>query len=1777
MHSMLREFYDFIAKRINSYFQAASSEGLLLKGETFCLKLDTEEMVVNVADVLKDLVQAEGNLGEFQYISANGTEYKTYTIKLMNDELIIAPQINMTSDFLCATLRNAANSAQKPILMISSAPIDSAISGSKNMSANGMPFYGEELMREIQGMVNESTQLTPVEKRLLNYELQRRDTDVFSDKASLYEYRDLLAIMSAGEIKRESFAGFRLFYVDGKTEYFNEGQSSVDRKIKDNNVLFERIDRCFRFGNVSVDLSKDFDDGFITRIESEQRKDPENWTRLFTYAEMLAQIEKHKSKMDNPLKIDTEDISVYGEMPIDMLVYGTNWIARNEGSQTAKRRQKNIVIFNSDKKEKIHIRFNCNARILNNDIVDGGLHFEKEGKDIIFCIEDAGIDFRKVELYDAVNDIRYIFKLCLVDLPSMSMLSVIKHCYTLDFHKKSDIRIRLSGIGTDLIFNEGAPEIIQAKLEDNESYYCAYDQRLHLHSTEDELSNYATGIKANIDFAGIEVPFIMFPDESKSKEITGKGILKEKYASKRSFEFSDDKIYSDTQEYFAKTNLLREIRIEQQMIDDSIAVGRVKRFYDTDTVFVEGDDIFQDNALISAYDEYLVALKNEKTTPTLAYYSGELLDKAQRYVDAFIKLYSSLSEGTTLTNEQVNALYIGTIAIGSKPDEILLTPFHPINVAYQIALTEEKGMNEATDVVVDRLNSLNLLPYIKRKKSIYKVSDSVNSLEWKYYAPVENKKYRGSWRFVPRLIEEKITEFLMHFRYIFDDINNKTLKINLINMGDCSEVFTGIAQYFIHSINRNPDVDELIKFEIHIYSDKKLENAFSNIREYGLLKQYLADQKLEIASGISMNTLEGIFSKNVECYFHDDNGKEYKYAHLSFYEMESEITSEQASMSEIETGISLGGILSGVPSSKYSTKYRTGYGAKYAPKNKLVDVANLYNSLIQVEASGNPYYKDLSISTQIDEKAENKMDEIYAASNWVVFVEPKVDLDFFSEKEAHSDLLIIHYSDQYTSSSGYDAITVTHKSKQYALVIQDYLKTRGVDSSTEDVHGIINLFNAINGDWLLRLVSSKRMTKDSNFSREKISIVAAIKFMLAFLHHKDIVWVPISLEEMLRVSGGAGLSQGDGVLSAKNLGFEKGPTSDDILFVGVDSSSDRPKVYLYPTEVKTGINGNDVIKKAFLQASATAKGLSEAFCGETDDTLLKRVNRNFLMQMIITSCKKMRVYHVDDSQDWDIILDTFREALLNEAYIISNDIQELLGKGAVLSFRTGVVARRTSFKEDIINFIEIPENDEFGLILKSVDEIQQDIIQRKDSELLIVSNCDVKELTGDISKITVSELGENDTNEGDRVENDALPAQNVDNTSSEENVDESPENENTPDSGNSVEENLPGMKILLGTDEQNGANIIWTPNDTAQLFHTNTGIIGTMGTGKTQFTKSLIAQLYRNQTDNIDGQELGILIFDYKGDYNESKQDFVDATKATIYKPYHLPFNPLALTKSSVFKPLLPTHTANAFKDTLSKVYNLGPKQQATLLQCIMDTYAMSGINPGNPSTWDNEAPTFDQVYQRYANDDEIKKGDSLAAALDKLNMFQIFESNPGETKALFELLKGVVVIDLSGYDPDIQSLIVAITLDLFYSQMQAAGSSKMDGQYRQLTKMILVDEADNFMSEGFPALKKILKEGREFGVGTILSTQFLKHFGSGEDDYSKYILTWIVHNVSDLKASDVDFVFKTEAKSNDSVTLFNRIKGLKIHHSIIKIGVNKPVYLKDKPFWELYNEMKQN
>ena len=132
--------------------------------------------------------------------------------------------------------------------MISSNPIDSAKSGSVDMAANGMPFYADNLMKEIRKMAEENTQLSTLEKRILDFELKRRDSDVFSDKTSLYEYKDLLSIMSSGSIKKENYPGFRLFSVEGKTDYQNEERLKLIRKSKKTMNFLKRSIEVFVLG-----------------------------------------------------------------------------------------------------------------------------------------------------------------------------------------------------------------------------------------------------------------------------------------------------------------------------------------------------------------------------------------------------------------------------------------------------------------------------------------------------------------------------------------------------------------------------------------------------------------------------------------------------------------------------------------------------------------------------------------------------------------------------------------------------------------------------------------------------------------------------------------------------------------------------------------------------------------------------------------------------------------------------------------------------------------------------------------------------------------------------------------------------------------------------------------------------------------------------------------------------------------------------------------------------------------------------------------------------------------------------------------------------------------------------------------------------------------------------------------------------------------------------------------------------------------------------------------
>lgn len=1781
---MLKEFYDYIAKNTLSFFQNRAS--MMRPGERYCLKLDTEEMVVGVDHALKNITNANNIQGCFEY----GEVYTTFTIKLSSQmEVVVVSKIDgMTDDFL-ATMRNAElTSNHFPILMITHSTIDTITSGTGDLAANGMPFHATSIIEKIKEEI-QNAQLSVSDKTLLEYELGRKQSDRFSDKSSLFEYADLLTVLGRGFVKKEDYPSFNLI-ADPDAAYLVDEKKIIDR-LADNHKIFEQIDRVVKHGNITDDLEKDFDGSFISHlVECKKKNIP--WYEECTFTQAKASQDKLKKKLDNPLSIDNSGFEVFSSSPLEYsFVADEMFFIQDDGNSKAKKRKKNVLIYNPDHKEHITIEIRTNISIRQSGLEQNGCIITSGAKIIRIDLTPEGCSFAQAKITDSNNKITYVIKICVVDvLPKY--LENIQTSYLLKTPQNLKRgKIQIFGVDKVLSINPGQDNVLDARIEQDGVYECRYNQTVNLLVDEDTIDSDTGHIDCNLKIGSIVLPIQIQDEKISPVELTGAGAFKWKFNEQKSLEYRAGKIISGTTEYYTKDAFKSPLYIENEIVSNEwLAVKHTSNGYEEYPLNVT-DNIRE------AYISLLKAYQKKRTLPSLAYYDDELLEMAQSYVSVVELEFSNVQAGVTLNLQQNHTLLLGCVIKTFDEEAISMSPVHPLNIMYQLALLQEEEVGSIRENLIEKLTSLYLIPFIKdMNKNLYQAIEQKYVPEWRFYAPISNKRYQGARNFIQKLVCDKITQYKEHFSFLFEDIGNRQLVINLVNMGDCREIFQGLLRFYAQNLRRGTDPDDLLCFVINIYDEQGMHNEFSLLSDQYKLKEFIK----ELYGNEEVSDLAMAMTGKIRCFFRNPAEEKYQYSHLTFYEMTSAEDTGASRMDTITTGIALHGLTSGIPSVLNAEWYKTGFGTKYAEKNQLTRMAAYYNAMYRVAFSGSSYEPTSCIFTEIEQGQEGQLAKIYSSSNWVVFVDPKVDLSFFQKKSSSDDeLMIIHYSDQYTSASGYDDITVTQKSDQYNEIIRDQLMKKGVTAEAENIDEIISLFNAINGGWMLRLITAKKLTgaADSYFSREKMSILSAIKVCMAYYSHPDIVWIPISLEEMLRVSGGAGLSQKEGLLSAKNLGFEQRPTSDDVLFVGIEGPKEHIKVYIHPVEVKIGQNPQTVLSKANMQVLNTYNGLWNALWPEEGrDILERKLSRNFFIQLLLVCCEKMKLYNIYPEEEWDNVLDEYRENLLNERYEFSDEMDQFIGKGTIVSFGTDVLNTAGSLENDVC-LLEFPEKTGSSFMVQSTKTIEQRLevdlstlpsrLKNLYTHQSIQIDGEQKTMNVMAPKAIVNIHHDNLIEMSNKTsfmyeEPVARPTSMVAESAVEYGKSSSKPKtiiqfqEVDAQVSEEQSETALGMQITFGCDIATGQSVVWEPNNTASVFHTNTGIIGTMGTGKTQFTKSLITQMYIHQDKNVGGENLGILIFDYKGDYNESKPDFVDAVKPTILKPYQLPFNPLALTNSRTFKPLLPIHTANAFKDTLSKVYGLGPKQQDTLFECIIEAYSMSGISPYDPATWNNEAPTFEQVYQRYANNDEIKKNDSLAAAMNKLHRFQVFENSPSKTKSLFDMLNGVVVIDISNYDEDIQSLIVAITLDLFYSQMQAAGSSKLDGKFRQLTKMILVDEADNFMSEGFNALKRILKEGREFGVGVILSTQSLEHFAS-VDDYSKYVLTWIVHKVKDLKPKDVDFVFNTDNKGSQSQQLFNDIPKLEAFYSIIKINNEEPRYIKDLPFWELYNDLKSN
>lgn len=423
------------------------------------------------------------------------------------------------------------------------------------------------------------------------------------------------------------------------------------------------------------------------------------------------------------------------------------------------------------------------------------------------------------------------------------------------------------------------------------------------------------------------------------------------------------------------------------------------------------------------------------------------------------------------------------------------------------------------------------------------------------------------------------------------------------------------------------------------------------------------------------------------------------------------------------------------------------------------------------------------------------------------------------------------------------------------------------------------------------------------------------------------------------------------------------------------------------------------------------------------------------------------------------------------------------------------------------------------------------------------------------------------------VEEDTeLPAKTFDNESDSESASdeamEKSENETVAESGVTSDrtENSElvvdgdGIRVKVGRRlaATSGPSLEFWPSNT-RLNQFNVGVVGDLGTGKTQLLQSLVYQMRKEASEHQTPPMSG-LILDYKRDYQTPQ--FLEAVNGRALDPVGIPLDVFRVERVDGVRALRHCQAkARQFADTIGKIYSIGAVQSQNLTKVVRELIQNS-----------ENSPTMREVYEAYSAEVGGAQ-DSVTSVLESFVFGEVFADDPNVTKTMAELLEDqVITLNLAGVgvDQNLKNALVALFLNEYYAHMLKLTKWKPiargENQLRVVTSFLLVDEATNIMSYEFEVLTQILQQGREFGVGVLLSSQYLSHFETSRINYKEPLRTWFIHKVPQIKQKELQSLGVPHATEADAT----RVSTLEKHELYyVSLDVNG-VFIRGTPFFEL-------
>jgi hypothetical protein len=283
-------------------------------------------------------------------------------------------------------------------------------------------------------------------------------------------------------------------------------------------------------------------------------------------------------------------------------------------------------------------------------------------------------------------------------------------------------------------------------------------------------------------------------------------------------------------------------------------------------------------------------------------------------------------------------------------------------------------------------------------------------------------------------------------------------------------------------------------------------------------------------------------------------------------------------------------------------------------------------------------------------------------------------------------------------------------------------------------------------------------------------------------------------------------------------------------------------------------------------------------------------------------------------------------------------------------------------------------------------------------------------------------------------------------------------------------------RALLGTSpgEYGKPRDIWfdpqAPED--RLPNPHMMITGETGSGKTQATKAILADL---RPFNVPS-----LILDFKDDYSEPA--YAETEGFNVYDPSEqsLPFNPLAPAVDRSGR-VNPTHHVHQLTDIIKRIYRLGDQQAYRLREAMKTAYENAGISTRTFVPQPTQAyPAFEAVQHELAGD---KDSQALLGRMSPIFDLELFSSGAQVTD-FASVAEQSTVIRLAQLPGDeVKNSVAEFFLMALYNYLIR------QPQAHKLARLAVLDEAWRLVES--PFLEPLMREGRAFGLGVVIASQF--------------------------------------------------------------------------------------